>query len=112
MTGSSKANSQNEKIIQIIPVRGGTATGGGRCTALLGGRSLDLGGGVCLAITWEPAIEAADSRSDAFDLALRDSTALCLGTAFRGIGDERDIPLSLRSASIVELEGVLDREGS
>ena len=55
----------------------------------------------------------ADSRSDALDFALRDSIALCLSVAFRGIGDEwDDIPLSLRSASIVELEGVLEREGS
>jgi hypothetical protein len=80
---------------------------------LLGGRSLDLGGGVCLATTCEFPIDMADSRSDALDFALRGSIALSLGIAFRGIGDERDDnPLSLSSASMVELEGVLDREGS
>jgi hypothetical protein len=80
---------------------------------LLGGLSLDLGGGVCLATACEFAIATADSRSDALDLALSKSRALCLGAAFRGIGDERDdIPLSLSNASIVELEGVLEREGS
>lgn len=86
------------------------ATGGGRWAELLAGRSLDLGGGVCLAPTCEFAI---DSRSDALDLALRESVALCLNVAFRGIGNERDdAPLSLRSASMAELEGVLEREGS
>ena len=55
----------------------------------------------------------ADSRNDALDLALRDSTALCLGVTFRGIGAGRDgTPLSLSRASIVELAGVLEREGS
>lgn len=89
------------------------ATGGGRWAELLGGRSLDLGGGVCLAATCEFAIDTADSRSDALDLALKDSIAFSLGVAFRGIGDEwDDIPLSLSSASMVELEGVLEREGS
>lgn len=58
-------------------------------------------------------MDTADSRNDPLDLALRDSTALCLSPAFRGIGDgSDDIPLSLRSASMVELEGVLEREGS
>lgn len=58
-------------------------------------------------------MDTADSRNDPLDLALRDSTALYLGAAFRGIGDgSDDIPLSLRSASMVELEGVLEREGS
>ena len=94
-----------------MPVRGGIATGGGRW-AELPGRSLDLGGGVCLA-TYEFVIDAADSRNDALDLALRDSTVLCLGTTFRGIGAGRDCtPLSLSRASIVELAGVLEREGS
>lgn len=38
---------------------------------------------------------------------------LCLGVTLRGIGAGRDdIPLSLSSASIVELAGVLEREGS
>lgn len=58
-------------------------------------------------------MDTADSRSDVLDLALRDSIALWRGVAFRGIGDERDdTPLSLRSASMVELEGVLERERS
>ena len=95
-----------------MPVRGGIATGGGRW-AELEGRSLDLGGGVCLATACEFAIDIADSLSDALDLALSDSTVLCLGAIFRGVGaGSNDIPLSLSSASIVELAGVLEREGS
>jgi len=95
---------------QIIPVRGGTATGGGRWTELLCGRSLDRGGG---ATTCEFPTDTADSRSDALDLVLRDSTALRLGVTFRGIGAGREgNPLSLSSASIVELAGVLERECS
>ena len=95
---------------QIIPVLGGTATGGGRWTELLCGRSLDRGGG---ATTCGFPIDKADSRNDALDLALRDSTALRFGVTFRGIGAGReDIPLSLSSASIVELAGVLERESS
>ena len=38
----------------------GTATGSGRWAELLPGRSLDLGGGVCL--TREFAVDTADSR--------------------------------------------------
>jgi hypothetical protein len=77
---------------------------------LLGGLSLDLGGGVCLVATCEFAI---DSCNDALDLTLRDPSALCLGVAFRGIGAGREeIPLSLSSASIDELAGVLERECS
>lgn len=95
-----------------MPVRGGTATGGGRW-AELPGRSLDLGGGACLATAYEFVIDTADSRNDALDLVLRDSTVLCLGVTFRGIGAGRDCaPLSLSRASIVELAGVLEREGS
>jgi len=95
-----------------MPFRGGTATGGGRW-AELPGRSLDLGGGVCLATAYEFVIDIADSRNDALDLALRDSTVLCLGVTFRGIGAGRDCtPLSLIRTSIVELAGVLEREGS
>jgi hypothetical protein len=71
-----------------------------------GGRSL-------LATTCEFVIDIADSRNDALDLALRDSIVLCLGVTFRGIGAGRDdTPLSLSRASIVELAGVLEREGS
>ena len=93
-----------------MPVRGGTATGGGRWAELLPGRSLDLGGGACLC---KLVIDTTDSRSDALDLALSDSTALCLGTTVRGVGAGRDdIPLSLSRASIVKLAGVLEREGS
>jgi hypothetical protein len=96
-----------------MPVRGGTATGGGRWAALLPGRSLDLGGGACFATPYEFVIDIADSRNDALDLALRDSIVLCLGVTFRGIGAGRDdTPLSLSRASIVELAGVLEREGS
>ena len=88
------------------------ATGGGRW-AELPGRSLDLGGGGCLATTCELVIDTADSRNDALDLALRDSTVLCLGVIFRGAGAGRDdTPLSLSRTSIVELAGVLEREGS
>lgn len=77
---------------------------------MLCGRSLDRGGG---AITCEFPTEPADSRSDALDLVLRESTALRLGVTFRGIGAERECnPLSLSSASIVELAGVLERECS
>lgn len=80
---------------------------------MLVGLSLDLGGGVCLATTCEFAIGTADSRSDVLDFALRDSIVFCLGMAFLGVGDETcGIPLSLRSASMVELVGVLEREDS
>lgn len=89
------------------------ATGGGRLSELLGGRSLDRGGGVCLAIACEFAIATADSRNDALDLVFWDSITLRLGTAFRGVGDGRgDTPLSLRSALMVELVGVVERERS
>lgn len=89
------------------------ATGGGRWVEALGGRSLDLGGGVCLATTCEFPIDKADSRNDVLDLVLRDPTALRFGVTFRGIGVGReDTPLSLSSASIVELAGVLERERS
>jgi len=79
---------------------------------LLEGRSLDRGG-ACLVTTCGFAIDAADSRNDALDLALRDSIVLCLDVVFRGIGTGGEgIPLSLSNASIVELAGVLEREGA